>query len=486
VESCPFGNSGDDGISRSFFRIPSIWNSNELRERKRKETEKSKTGRLKGKVKIDRLKEGFSHESLHFVYDQPAKVEPTGDPTEDPDLVDEFKVEFREKWLNALDLAEVSTPDPLSFNGSKPPKTVYMRLSSGERLGEDSRICEAHFHPQEVLSHPNPRLIPGAIPSQLLQFPEPGPEFEDKGFGDFKLGFFKGMKETAEIMGKDLDLSQTIDEYNAEVLRTPASQLVDRFVAIPLPTKPNQEGTWLGNKKKSNKQCFWMLENKTVCGKTFAKNDSLRRHIEAEHKGIKPHACSLCEKSYSRKDYLDRHIKATHQEHENEEGILSSFLPGPTNPKRMKMTQKCEIEDRTEELSDINQMVEVKLEAEDEDEDEESESFSETRGNNIKAELQDQNSEDVEMLNHYMPRVTNKKCFWLLENKSICGKTFDKDEALHRHIEEQHKDLPRLPDVPFQPPELPIQFPSEPLPPSSIPAKSAADELMAALKSIGD
>ena len=100
----------------------------------------------------------------------------------------------------------------------------------------------------------------------------------------------------------------------------------------------------------------------------------------------------------------------------------------------------------------------------------------------------DQNFEDVEMLNHYMPRVTNKKCFWLLENKSICGKTFDKDEALHRHIEEQHKVLPRvrLPDLPFQPPELPIQLPSEPLPPSSVPAKSAADELMAALKSIGD
>jgi len=480
VESCPFGNSGDDGIARSFFRIPTIWNSNELRERKRKEREG------KGKVKIDRLKEGFSHGSVHFVYDQPgpAKVEPAD---EDPDLVDEFKAEFRERWLNALDLAEVSTPDPLSFNGSKPPKTVYMRLSSGERLGEDSRICEAHFHPQEVLSHPNPRLIPGAIPSQLLKFPEPGPEFEAKAFGDFKLGFFKGMKETAEIIGKDLDLSQTIDEYNAEVLRNPASQQ-SRFVAIPLPTKPNQEGTWLGNKKKSNKQCFWMLENETVCGKTFAKNDSLRRHIEAEHKGIKPHACSLCDKSYSRKDYLDRHIKATHhsgsvEQPENEEGILSSFLPGPTNPKRMKMTQKCEIDDRTEELSDINQLVEVKLEAEDEDED--SESFSETRGNNIKAELQDQ-FEDVEMLNHYMPRVTNKKCFWLLENKSICGKTFDKDEALHRHIEEQHKVLPRLPDLPFQPPELPIQLPSEPLPPSSIPAKSAADELMAALKSIGD
>ena len=68
MESCPFGNSGDDGIARSFFRIPTIWNSNELRERKRKETER------KGKVKIDRLKEGFSHGSVHFVYDQPGLV----------------------------------------------------------------------------------------------------------------------------------------------------------------------------------------------------------------------------------------------------------------------------------------------------------------------------------------------------------------------------------------------------------------------------
>ena len=131
--------------------------------------------------------------------DQPAKVAKVEPADEDPDLVDEFKAEFRERWLNALDLAEVSTPDPLSFNGSKPPKTVYMRLSSGERLGEDSRICEAHFHPQEVLSHPNPRLIPEAIPSQLLKFPEPGPEFEAKAFGDFKLGFFKGKDKLEKI-----------------------------------------------------------------------------------------------------------------------------------------------------------------------------------------------------------------------------------------------------------------------------------------------
>ena len=103
--------------------------------------------------------------------------------------------------------------------------------------------------------------------------------------------------------------------------------------------------------------------------------------------------CSLCEKSYSRKDYLDRHIKAAHQSGfsvvepenlENEERILSSFLPGLTNPKKMKVIQKCETED--EALSDINQMVEVKLEAEDEEED--SESLGETRGQNIKAELQ--------------------------------------------------------------------------------------------------
>ena len=83
---------------------------------------------------------------------------------------------------------------------------------------------------------------------------------------------------------------------------------------------------------------------------------------------------------------------------ENEERILSSFLPGPTNPRKIEVTintRKCETVDSTEALTDINQMVEVKLEAEDEDED--SESLVETRGQNIKPELQ------VWSLKHFCP-----------------------------------------------------------------------------------
>ena len=57
------------------------------------------------------------------------------------------------------------------------------------------------------------------------------------------------------------------------------------------------------------KTCRWVLDNGTICGKTFSKFDSLRRHVQELHKGIRPYICSLCEKSYGRRDYLDRHLK---------------------------------------------------------------------------------------------------------------------------------------------------------------------------------
>jgi hypothetical protein len=57
------------------------------------------------------------------------------------------------------------------------------------------------------------------------------------------------------------------------------------------------------------KTCRWVLDNGTLCGKTFSKFDSLRRHVQELHKGVRPHICSLCEKSYGRRDYLDRHLK---------------------------------------------------------------------------------------------------------------------------------------------------------------------------------
>ena len=38
--------------------------------------------------------------------------------------------------------------------------------------------------------------------------------------------------------------------------------------------------------------------------------DSLRRHVQELHKGVRPYVCQLCEKSYGRRDYLDRHMKS--------------------------------------------------------------------------------------------------------------------------------------------------------------------------------
>jgi len=57
------------------------------------------------------------------------------------------------------------------------------------------------------------------------------------------------------------------------------------------------------------KTCRWVLDNGTICGKTFSKFDSLRRHVQELHKGIRPYVCSMCDKSYGRRDYLDRHLK---------------------------------------------------------------------------------------------------------------------------------------------------------------------------------
>ena len=79
------------------------------------------------------------------------------------------------------------------------------------------------------------------------------------------------------------------------------------------------------------KTCKWVLENGTVCGRTFSKFDSLRRHVAELHKGMRPFVCELCDKNYGRKDYLDRHIKTTHQK-EGENGDLVTTDSGSAPP----------------------------------------------------------------------------------------------------------------------------------------------------------
>jgi hypothetical protein len=62
-------------------------------------------------------------------------------------------------------------------------------------------------------------------------------------------------------------------------------------------------------KPMGSKICRWVQNDGTVCGKAFSKLDSLRRHVNELHKGVRPFACDLCDKSYGRRDYLDRHLR---------------------------------------------------------------------------------------------------------------------------------------------------------------------------------
>ena len=66
------------------------------------------------------------------------------------------------------------------------------------------------------------------------------------------------------------------------------------------------------HKPLGSKICRWVNNDGTVCGKAFSKLDSLRRHVNELHKGVRPFACTMCDKNYGRKDYLDRHMK-THE-----------------------------------------------------------------------------------------------------------------------------------------------------------------------------
>ena len=63
------------------------------------------------------------------------------------------------------------------------------------------------------------------------------------------------------------------------------------------------------HKPLGSKICRWVNNDGTVCGKAFSKLDSLRRHVNELHKGVRPFACTLCDKNYGRRDYLDRHLK---------------------------------------------------------------------------------------------------------------------------------------------------------------------------------
>ncbi|VDO51416.1 unnamed protein product [Schistosoma margrebowiei] len=52
----------------------------------------------------------------------------------------------------------------------------------------------------------------------------------------------------------------------------------------------------------------------TLCGKSFSRQDKLRRHYQEAHDGIREeHQCPACEKRFYRKYHLNRHVAEVHR-----------------------------------------------------------------------------------------------------------------------------------------------------------------------------
>ena len=59
-------------------------------------------------------------------------------------------------------------------------------------------------------------------------------------------------------------------------------------------------------KRKKSYQC-------TLCESNFSRKSDLKKHIESDHAGIKPHKCQSCESSFARKFDLKKHIASVHE-----------------------------------------------------------------------------------------------------------------------------------------------------------------------------
>ncbi len=147
-------------------------------------------------------------------------------------------------------------------------------------------------------------------------------------------------------------------------------------------------------KPMGSKICRWVQNDGTVCGKAFSKLDSLRRHVNELHKGVRPHACNLCDKSYGRRDYLDRHMK-THSK------------------KKMKI----------ESAVDWGPNSGVLLSGDDED-----------------VEIPQPKAPPKKKRKN-IPPEEKKICLWILEDGTACGKTFTKFDSLKRYMQNRFLSL---------------------------------------------
>jgi uncharacterized C2H2 Zn-finger protein len=70
------------------------------------------------------------------------------------------------------------------------------------------------------------------------------------------------------------------------------------------------------------------------CDQTFATNQTLARHVNAVHDGLKPHACKQCGKAFSQKGSLATHVTRVH----------STIRPHPCRECDMAFVTSCDLD----------------------------------------------------------------------------------------------------------------------------------------------
>ena len=101
------------------------------------------------------------------------------------------------------------------------------------------------------------------------------------------------------------------------------------------------------------------MADNTMCGKAFSKLDSLRRHVNELHKGVRPFACNMCDKNYGRRDYLDRHLRTHDPENQKKKSVTGNFrMPDHTITKSLIFVQKFNF-DKTLLLDNFSREIKV-------------------------------------------------------------------------------------------------------------------------------
>ena len=131
----------------------------------------------------------------------------------------------------------------------------------------------------------------------ILQFIYFGEASLDQGRMDEFLQAAKSLEiaELSTVASESSNLN--LDDYH---------EIINEFTEVLEEDLENHKGRTIP--KITGESAFQCRE----CGKIFARNSKLKRHVDATHGGMK-HKCQQCPKEYNQIDNLKTHVKITHE-----------------------------------------------------------------------------------------------------------------------------------------------------------------------------